>query len=75
MKAVSLLSSYQTKISGMPDKSVKTSKPQQVIFRLEEKDFIQFKKKLLDDGNLSVQKFCEGVVQSYLNSEYKPKKG
>ena len=58
----------------MPEKANKTSKTQQVIFRLDEKDFIRFKKKLLDEGNLSVQKFCEGVVQSYLSSEYKPKK-
>lgn len=59
----------------MPGKSAKTIKSQQVIFRLSEKDFIRFKKRLLDDGNLSVQKFCEGTVQAYLSSDYKPQKG
>lgn len=45
------------------------SKNQQVAFRLDESTFIQFKKKLLDDGNKSVQRFCEDVVKDYLKED------
>lgn len=44
----------------------KFPKTQQVLFRLDETTFIEFKKKLLDDGNISVQKFCESMVKQYL---------
>jgi hypothetical protein len=47
----------------------KPSKSQQVLFRLDEPTFIEFKKKLLDDGNLSVQKFCESMVKNYLEGK------
>ena len=53
----------------MPEGKTSPAKNQQVAFRLDEATFIAFKKKLLDDGNLSVQKFCEKAVSDYLNSK------
>lgn len=55
--------------STMPQKKSSLPKIQQVAFRLDEVTFIEFKKKLLDDGNKSVQKFCEEMVIKYLGAK------
>jgi hypothetical protein len=41
----------------------------QVNFRLDEETFMDFKRKLLDDGNLKIQEFCERMVKSYIEGK------
>ena len=53
----------------MSEDKTPNPKSQQVLFRLDEATFISFKKKLLDDGNKSVQKFCEEMVAKYLEAK------
>ena len=44
---------------------------QQIVFRVDEKTFIAFKKKLLDNGNMKVQTCLEGVVKRIIDGEIK----
>ena len=46
-----------------------SSQRQQVAFRLENDLFLDFKRKLIDDGNKKVQEVLEVMVRRYVDGE------
>jgi hypothetical protein len=58
-------------VAKMSNQEEAPSQRQQVTFRLENELFLDFKRKLIDDGNRKVQDLLETFVKQYVNGDIK----